>query len=287
MSKPSNAGKKVSTLSFRFENTFEWMPIDDRICVFKRDAHLLCDNKADHEMLMHLLDTKKTSMQGFCTIAHAIEFASGTRSDIPHMTHLLYTEPHFMHTMRTMAFGNAMQTYHDQKKQWYSETPFDTWKSGDRREDDILEIDFSSHVVKDRNNKLLSIAIPCSSTSGSFTDQKYDMEKLISHLEQDPRVRFENPYPHRPVATNHLYTTPYDSSFYHYTAFTLYLDQHTFDQVIEKSKQYNRRKNNHISYDDIQRAMFEMDVLGVHANGIALYSSYHASRSDEFDTLEP
>lgn len=134
----------------------------------------------------------------------------------------------------------------------------------------VVRIDYASHMLFDMSGQPLPVAMPFGYIDGRICDGRYDLERLVEHLRADPRVRFMN-------EASPLHLVPYynvSPGCSQHVPFVFSPTAQDMQNLWPVMCQKNRKYPSVARYE----AMFELDVLGLRAAGIARFAGFHDSQ---------
>jgi hypothetical protein len=148
----------------------------------------------------------------------------------------------------------------------------------------IVRLDSGSHMVFDRNDQPLPVGVPFDYIShGGITDGRYDIDKLAKHLLKRSDILIYNPQDHldykKPAkkVADAIVDIPYYNSEPGSTK-TIYFiwqpSQADYIRMWTLSQKLNKKYPSTAHH----QAIFDLDLLGIRAAGIAYFDNYHESR---------
>lgn len=154
--------------------------------------------------------------------------------------------------------------------------------------DSIVSLDSGSHMIFDRNGQPLPVGVPFDYIShGGITDGRYDLDKLAKHLLSRSDILIYNPQGWRrddldykksaKTVADAIVDIPYYNSEPGCTKTIYFIWQPTQADYLRMwtlSQKLNRKYPSTAHH----QAIFDLDLLGVRAAGIAYFDNYHESR---------
>lgn len=168
---------------------------------------------------------------------------------------------------------------------------FTALTSGEATIENVVRVDWGNFILFDHEDRPLPVALTFNYMQGHFDESRYDLRKAAQHLLTRPDVVvFRNPpygasYDERrgrtPVpaasADEAIQPIPYynaTSRRSHQIVFRWMPDAETYRQIASNVKSLALS-------DDVRRAVFDLDLLGLRAAGAARFADYYQSVETE------
>lgn len=215
-------------------------------------------------------------LEGVCHADAIDAFKSGTTSKIKSLD-LVVVTPEFLDVAQRRGFMAAAEArtadqraYAGLRKDIYTalvdeEMPIDR----------LITADFSSHRLVRMDGTSLPVAIHCDYIEAGFHNGNYDLDRLVAKLKDDTRITFaEGKRGGGPTIGHHA--IPFYNADEVRQRYVTFIYSPTAQEAIalwDKCISYGTKYPSTCRY----QAMFDLDVLGLRANGIAKHDSFYVT----------
>lgn len=229
-----------------------------------------------------------TVEEGICHKDSLERFLKGRTKDLVREDVSL-VHPELLDALRTKGFADGMESL-GKVRQALSQAPFTDITENGANPNNIVRVDFSSHMVFDLEGESLPVAVHCDYISAYIHDGTYRLEKAEAILKNDPRVRFieEGSRYSRKTSSagsekSFIQAVPYYNARVgcsNYLPFWFMPTAEDAKRLWAQQKSYGTRYPS----TEAHRAMFDLDILGLRAGGAAKYDDFH--KSDEYGSSD-
>jgi hypothetical protein len=146
----------------------------------------------------------------------------------------------------------------------------------------VVRQDHAGHMLFDLDENPLPVGLAFDYTGGCIRDGCYDMDKLVAHLNENPQVtalRSDMGAKSKPARIT-VESVPYyniSPGCTKYASFLFAPTSEQMQQLWETAKRLNKKYPSTV----LREAVFELDMLGLRAAGIARSDSYYGVNTPE------
>jgi hypothetical protein len=264
--------------SFKAEVSLEYVDLGEDLAVFRVTRSLQPEGK-----LPGLLKRTASSYitQGFASTTGLREHAAGNEAfaHFPESQSRIRVVPEgFLDLVARYGFSKGYDMAQTADKDFDANQPYTDLVEKHAPLDRVLTVEHASHMVFDRNGLVLPTAIQFDYISAGMSNACYDIHKAAAHLSKNDRVHFLDRYGEEGSCE----ILPVES----YNATQLsnrYLHFRYQPTVEEQRRLWEKQLSYGTDFPSTKahRAVFDLDLLGLRAAGIAYYEDFHDSR--EYD----
>ena len=180
----------------------------------------------------------------------------------------------FLEDARTKGYVNAVEVHnnHLQTGQWYTRV-----HNGETLR--MVRLDHASHMLFDEQGTVLPTAIPYDYINGHMRDGAYDLKRMVAFFANNTNIRaFDGKgLKVRPVPSYNVSRGCHDT-----VSFWFAPSQAQMERIWAKAKETNKTYPS----THLHQAVWELDLLGLRAAGIALGDTYWYNGDDGVDENE-
>lgn len=156
--------------------------------------------------------------------------------------------------------------------------PFEAFTKKGACLQDLLRIDYSAHMLFSLDGEVLPVGVHCNYIDARMVDGAYDLVKAVQILQMDPRVRFlgTDKEPGGHSADGIIHHVPGYNASEGVTQFLDFVFMPTSDdakRLWAKQIELRSRPEEH-PRQQLHRAMFDLDILGLRAGGAARHDAF-------------
>jgi hypothetical protein len=264
--------------SFKAEVSLEYVDLGDDLAVFRVTRSLQPEGE-----LPGLLKRTASSYvtQGFASTTGLREHATGNEAfaHFPESQSRIRVVPEgFLDLVARYGFSKGYDMAQTADKDFDANQPYTDLVDKGVSWDRVLTLEYSSHMVFDRNGLVLPTAIHFDYISAGMSNARYDIPQAAAHLSKNARVHFLDGRGEEGsceiLSIESYNATRFSNRYLHFR----------FQPTVEEQRQlWAKQLSYGTSYPSTEahRAVFDLDLLGLRAAGIAYYEDFHESR--EYD----
>jgi hypothetical protein len=195
----------------------------------------------------------------------------------------------YIEDIRRKGFDSVWREAREEKVEWCSRDFFADFADGRLRGRNLIRIDFGNHLIAEKSGLPLPAAIYFDYMAGGIHDGRFDLEKAASHLlSRDDVVVFQPssaPYGvrmARPVRRKIVNggDVIFDVPHYNWAPNRSRCLNFKWMPSIHQYRAVAEMANLALS-DQVHKAIFDSDMLGLRAAGAARFSDYNAMIGDD------
>lgn len=208
-------------------------------------------------------------LQVLCTREALQQFEAGETLTPAKHPKLSLVTPEFISAAAHSSYDDAMQLLHDDK-QGLRDRVFDAFEQGKASVDQLVHIEWGSHLLFDRHGDPLPVVQHLSYLRGMFDNTRYDLDKALKVLRAHPRVSARSRGKQVELAIQAIPYYNADGGRTHQLEFAWTPTATEMKQLLEE----NKRLNPKYPGAELPHALFTLDLLGLRKAGAAKYEDY-------------
>lgn len=259
---------RTTSFDVRVERSLSYLQVKDDLYVYK----LTYTHKLPESTPGSIASTyKDKEYQGFAKLLALQDFSDNKVEDLVKEVGLYLVKAEFLEMAQKEGYVTAAEHYAPISKM------YDEFAQSEVSPDLVVRIDRGSYTLFDLSGDVLPTAMHFDYTRGQMDEATYDLGVAVEVLRRDPRITPIDPDNYRgQVCTKALqyYDIPYYNSELGRAKTLPFLFSPTKEDMLKLWEKAETYKGHHPS-NELHRAVFDLDMLGLRAAGAVKVTSIY------------